>query len=111
MSKLSKWWEIYPAGTQVGDEEKRFFVALARNQKYIYRSVGALSQESGLTKTRCEEIINKYATKGIIVQSNKHPDQWAYWENTSINNGSATALSVSDSDKDTRIKKATTKKP
>lgn len=111
MAKLKKWWEIYPAGTKAGDEEKRFFVALARHPQYKYRSVGAIAQETGLTKTRCDEIINKYHPKGIIIQNNKHLDQWGYWETLGIDPDSGdSAASVSEADKNVRIQKATSTK-
>jgi hypothetical protein len=110
MAKLRKWWEIYPAGTPAGDEEKKFFVAIARNLKFTYRSAGALAQETGLTKTRCEEIISKYHAKGMLVQSSKHPDQWGYWETVGIDPDAVDSqASTAEADKDARIKKATKK--
>lgn len=110
MAKLKKWLECYPTGTQAGDEEKRFFVAIARHPQYKYRSVGAIAQEANITKTRCEEIINKYYPKGMLIQSSKHPDQWGYWETLGVDADTGNApAGVSDSDKDGRIKKAITK--
>jgi hypothetical protein len=112
MAKLKKWWEIYHAGTQAGDEEKRFFVAIARHPTYKYRSVGAIAQETGLTKTRCEEIISKYHPKGLLLQNSKHPDQWGYWETLGIDaNTGNPPVSVSEADKEARITKAVGKKP
>jgi hypothetical protein len=74
-----KWFEVYPVGTKEGDEESRFFRALARNPKYEWRSTAALSKESRLTIERVEEIINKYYKKGMIFQNPSNEDQWGYW--------------------------------
>jgi hypothetical protein len=109
MSKLKKWWEVYPAGTQAGDEEKKFFVAIARNPKYVYRSVGAIATETGLTKTRVEEIIQKYWKKGMLLQNEKHHDQWGYWETVGVDPLTVDVKSIADEDKDARVTKA--KKP
>ena len=38
-----KWTEIYPYGTKEGDEESKFFRALARHNKFDYRSTIAIS--------------------------------------------------------------------
>lgn len=76
----SKWVNIYPQGTKEGDEEQRFFIALARNPKYDWRSVAAVASESGLSKKRVEEIIQKYYKKGMVFQNPKNDEQWAYWE-------------------------------
>lgn len=75
-----KWTQIYPQGTQAGDEEQRFFIAIARNPKFKYRSVAAIAKEARLSKERTEEIIEKYFKKGMIFQSNTNEDGWAYWE-------------------------------
>lgn len=109
MAKLKKWWEIYPVGTQAGDDEKKFFVAIARNPLYKYRSVGAIAQETGLTKTRIEEIIEKYHKKGMLYQNDKHTDQWAYWEIIGIDPNINDPKSTADKDKDVRVKKASVK--
>lgn len=112
MTKLKKWWQIYPVGTAAGDEEKKFFVAIARNPKFIWRTVGALAQETGLTKTRIEEIIDKYYKKGMIYQNDKQPDQWGYWETIGVDPNINNVKSTADSDKDARLKKAVSpKKP
>ena len=39
-----KWTEVYAAGTREGDEESRFFRALARNVKYDWRSTAAIAK-------------------------------------------------------------------
>jgi hypothetical protein len=106
--KTKKWLEVYPAGTQAGDEEKKFFVAIARNPKYTWRSVSALASETGLTKTRCEEIIAKYHPKGIILQNQNNPDQWGYWETVGAD-PSVKSPGLADADKDARVKKAVKK--
>ena len=76
----SKWAQIYPVGTQEGDEEARFFRALARHPKYDWRSTSAIGKEAKLTKERVEEILNKYYKKGMIFQNPANEDQWGYWE-------------------------------
>jgi hypothetical protein len=81
-NSLPKWTQIYPQGTKEGDEEQRFFIALARHKKYEWRSVTALKKESKLSTERVEEIIQKYhqIAPGMIVNSPKNPDNWGYWE-------------------------------
>ena len=76
----SKWAQIYPVGTQEGDEEARFFRALARHPKFEWRSTSALGKEARLTKERVEEILNKYYKKGMVFQNPANEDQWGYWE-------------------------------
>lgn len=78
--KPKKWTDVYPHGTKEGDEECKFFIALARNKKYRWRSLSALAKESGLSRERVEEIINKYYKKGLVFQDPKNEDQWGYWE-------------------------------
>lgn len=78
--KPKKWTDVYPSGTKEGDEESRFFRALARNKKYEWRSTAALSKESGLSKERVEEIISKYIKKSMVFQNPANEDQWGYWE-------------------------------
>lgn len=79
-NKPKKWTKVYPQGTKAGDEEQRFFIALARNAKYDWRSTAAIAKESGLTKERVEEIVSKYINKGMVFQNPKNEDQWGYWE-------------------------------
>jgi hypothetical protein len=97
-----KWADVYPQGTMTGDEEQKFFIALARNKKYEWRSVDALVKESKLTKERVEQIISKYFKKGIVVQSPKNDDLWAYWERVPelLEEDIGT---ISDKDKDARV--------
>jgi len=77
---LPKWTEVYPQGTSVGNEEQRFFIALARHPKWQFRSVAAIAKDSGLTLERVEEILQKYYKKGMVLPNPKNEDQWAYWE-------------------------------
>jgi hypothetical protein len=82
MSKIrpKKWVDVYPAGTFEGDEEAKFFKSLVRHPKYDWRSVAALSKESGLTKERVEKIIKKYFDMKMVFQNPKNEDHWGYWE-------------------------------
>lgn len=80
MSKPKKWIEVYPQGTKEGDEEQRFFISLARNPKYEFRSVEAVAKEAKLPLARVEQIIAKYYKKNMIIQNPKNEEQWAYWE-------------------------------
>lgn len=82
MSKIKpkKWTEVYPVGTREGDEEARFFRSLARHPKYEWRSVAAISKESGLSKDRTEHIISKYFKLKMVFQNPKNEDHWGYWE-------------------------------
>ena len=105
MSNPKKWINVYPQGTKEGDQEQKFFIALARHPKYDFRSVSALSKESGLNEDRVEEIIQKYYDKGMIFQNPKNEDQWGYWERcTELLNADDT--SISKQDKDDRIDEA-----
>ncbi len=76
-----KWYQTYPQGTSTGDEEQKFFKAIARHPKYDWRSVASIAAETGLPKKRVEEIIKKYFDKGMVFQNPKNEDQWGYWEN------------------------------
>ena len=78
--KLKKWTEVYPHGTDEGDEEQAFFIALARNPKWQWRSTAALAKEANLTHKRVEEIITKYVKKNMVFKNPNHDDQWGYWE-------------------------------
>lgn len=81
MSEPKKWWQVYPQSTPTGNEEQRFFKALARHPKFDWRSVAAISADSGLPPKRVEEIIAKYFKLGIVLQNPKNEDHWGYWEN------------------------------
>jgi len=78
--KPKKWVDVYPHGTKEGDEELKFFIALARHPKYQWRSTSGIAKEIGLTPERVEEIIQKYYKKGMVFQNPKNEDQWGYWE-------------------------------
>ena len=80
MKKIPHWCDVYPHGTKQGDEECAFFISLARNQKYVWRSTSGIANETGLTKERVEEIINKYLKVGLVFQHPKNDDNWGYWE-------------------------------
>jgi hypothetical protein len=80
VNKPPMWSQVYPQGTPQGDEEQKFFIALSRNKKYRFRSVAHLAKESGLTKERVEELIEKYSHLGMVFQDPKNEDQWGYWE-------------------------------
>lgn len=108
--KLPKWYEIYPAGTKEGNEESRFFKVLERNLKYQWRGTAAIAAESGLTKTRVEEIIVKYYYDGrnklgMIFQSPTNEDHWGYWERVP-EMVPEEVCSISEQDKEKRIDKA-----
>lgn len=106
MSKIKpkKWVDVYPAGTKEGDEEAKFFRSLARHQKYEWRSVAAISKESGLAKDRVERIIKKYFDMGMVFQSPKNEDHWGYWERVPHMLPENRA-SIAEEDKRARIKK------
>jgi hypothetical protein len=77
---LPKWTDVYPQGTKAGDEEQRFFIALARNTKYKWRSVAAIQKEANLSRERTEQIILKYFKRKMVYQNPQVEDQWGYWE-------------------------------
>lgn len=82
MTKPKKWTEVYPHGTKEGDEESKFFKALARHPKYDWRSTGAIVKASGLPQERVEEIISKYVSGSnpLIYAHPKNEAHWGYWE-------------------------------
>lgn len=102
---LKKWTDVYPKGTKKGDEEQAIFIALARHPKWQWRSVSALSKETGLTKERVEEILYKYWKIGMVFQNPASEDQWGYWER--VPDMVPTNLgSISEADHEERLKKA-----
>lgn len=111
MAQVKKWWQVY-----CNDEEKRFFVGkdgksgLVRNSQFEWRTTDSLSRESGLTKTKTEEIIAKYHKAGLVIQHSNDPEKWGYWEKVSTQDDKKTTKSVSDEDKEKRINKAGKKK-
>jgi hypothetical protein len=100
-----KWPDVYPHGCKAGDEEQDFWIALARNQKWQWRSVAAIAKESGLSKERVEELLNKYWKKGMIFQNPQNDDQWGYWERVPQMLPKS-KRSVADDDHHSRIDKA-----
>ena len=107
---LKKWWQVYG-----NDDEKRFFVGkdgksgLIRNGEFDWRSTDSLARESGLTKARIEQIIDKYHKAGIVIQHQKDPEKWGYWEKVAPQLAKAASKGVADADKDKRVDKAKTK--
>ena len=77
---LPKWTDVYPQGTKAGDDEQKFFISLARNPKFKWRSVTALVKESGLTHERVEQLLAKYHKRKMVYQNAAAEDQWGYWE-------------------------------
>jgi hypothetical protein len=75
------WYDIYPQGTQQGDDEQKLFTSLARNGKWVWRSVGAIEKETNLDKEKIEKILYKYLKLGVVFQNPKNEDQWGYWAN------------------------------
>jgi len=81
-NKMPEWYEIYPQGTPEGEEEKKFFISLARNKKYKnWRSVSAISKEIDISAERIEQIIFKYNKIGLVIQSPSNSEFWGYYHN------------------------------
>jgi len=99
-----RWHEIYPQGTPQGNDEVKFFRALARHPQYEWRSIGAISKESGLPRGTVEAIVAKYHPMGVIVQSEKNEDSYAYWERVKTKKKKDQSLVKQDQDQ--RVKKA-----
>jgi len=106
IKKPKKWVDVYPQGSKDGDEEQRFFIAIARHPKFIWRSVAAIAKEANLTKERVEQIIEKYYKKNMVFQNPKSEDQWGYWERCPEMLPDDTS-SVAKKDQKKRIDKAT----
>lgn len=106
MSQTKKWWQVY-----ANDEEKKFFVGkdghsgLVRKQDYSWRSTDLLAKESGLSKARVEQIIDKYHKAGLVLQHPKDPEKWGYWENVNTTTAAAKGSVVEEDQKD-RVGKA-----
>ncbi len=82
MKKIEEWYELYPQGTQEGDEEAAVFIALTRNKKWRnWRSVSALSKETKLDPKIIERVIYKYYKIGLIIQNPKNAEFWGYLYN------------------------------
>lgn len=105
MQKPPKWTDVYPQGTKEGDEEQKFFKALARHPEYKWRSVAAIMKTSGLTRKRVEEILKKYHKLGMVFNSPTNEENWGYWERVpEMLNSDPRSISTKDQDK--RIKDA-----
>ena len=107
MSNPKKWTDVYPYGTKEGDEEAKFFRALARHKKYDYRSTPAIVKDTGLSKQRVEEIIDKYINKvspPILFAHPTNDDHWGYWERCK-DRIKDDKRDISKKDKDNRIDK------
>lgn len=101
MSDPRYWWSLFPQGTEEGDEESRFFCAIARNVNK-WSSIPYLANESKLSESRIEEIIAKYAPIGVLLQNTKDPDEWGYWERVGSKKADKNIL---QEEHDTRFKK------
>ncbi len=79
MKKLIEWYDLYPQGTQEGNEEQQVFIALVRNKKWKnWRSVSALSKETNLDPKIVERVVYKYFKIGLIIQNPKNAEFWGY---------------------------------
>ncbi len=105
MKKPKKWSNVYPQGCKQGDEEQAFFISLARNSKWHWRSTAAVANESNLSKERVEELLMKYYKKGMVFQNPANEDQWGYWERVPQMLPTDDD-SITTKDHDDRIKKA-----
>lgn len=75
-----KWTDVYPQGCKEGDEIQKFFISLGRNKDYDWRSVASMAKDTGLSKERIEEIIQKYHKMGMVFQNPTNDTLWGYWE-------------------------------
>jgi hypothetical protein len=102
--KPKRWTDVYPYGTKQGDEEAKFFKALARHPKYDYRSTSQLMKETGLSRERIEEIIDKYTSFSppLIYSHPTNEDHWSYWERCQDRLGKD-KRSLSQKDQDYRV--------
>jgi len=80
MSKPLHWTDVYSQGTPEGDEEQLFFVYLARDEKYQFKTIAQIALETSLSKERVEQIIGKYHKLNMVFQNPKNEDSWGYWE-------------------------------
>jgi len=103
--KLKRWTECYPHGTKEGDEELNFFISLARNTKYVWRSTSGIANETGLSKERVEEIIQKYVKLNMVYQHPKNDDNWGYWERVPVDMLPKEHQSLVSKDQKQRMKK------
>jgi len=104
-----KWTEVYPQNTKEGNEECKFWKALARDKDKNYLSTSNLAKKSGLDRKRVEEIIKKYSdaknfNPPLIFAHPTQEEHWGYWERIPerLNKDDR---SISQKDKDRRINK------
>ena len=70
MKKPPHWFDVYPQGTQQGDEEQKIFTSLSRSgNKWVWRSIGALEKETGLSKEKVEKMVDECILKEIIADN------------------------------------------
>lgn len=84
MTKPAKWTEVYAQGTPEGADELAFFIAITRklsNPDRPFLSISTIANRSNLSHIRVEELIEKYAEMGLVVQSSADEGFWGYWEN------------------------------
>jgi hypothetical protein len=110
MKKPPKWTEVYPQGTEEGNQEQHFFRALSRNKDKRFRSVNELAKKTKLAPERVEEIIIKYHALGLVFQNPKNDDEWGYWERC-IELLNKDERTISEKDKSQRINKVIKKSP
>lgn len=106
--KLPNWVDVYPQGTQEGDEEQAFFCALSRS-KWTWRSTAALSKEAHISMERVDEIIQKYWKLDMVYQNPANEDQWGYWTRVFEENPlmePKEEVSITQKDHNDRMKKA-----
>lgn len=103
MKTPPNWYDVYPKGSKQGDEEQKVFTSLARNSKWVWRSVSAIAKEVGLAKERVEEILYKYYKKNMVFQNPKNEDQWGYWANVPEMLKSNTTKSIGSEDIQKRL--------
>ncbi len=99
---LPQWTEVYPQGTPEGDEEQRFFIALARS-KDNWVSTERITKSANLSTKRVEEIVNKYLKKGIILKHSSKDNVWGYWERN-LDSIEKEKKTITENDQDLRIK-------
>lgn len=110
---IKKWWQVV---SKYDNEEKAVFIGadgksgLVRS-KFEWRTVASLAREANLTKTRTEEIIDKYQSMGLIFQNPNDPEKFGYWEIVAADLPSQKKLTVSQQDQKDRKDGAIKKKP
>ena len=111
MKKLLSWCDVYPHGTKEGDEELAFFICLARNPKYVWRSAKGIATDINIAVERVEQIIEKYYKLGMVFPSPSNEDNWGYWERVPAISLPKDTQSVIQKDHKDRMKKINSKTP